>query len=380
MTATALTYAEVSPAELLGSGFTAPLVNDSPWLVRWDLLDAGLDLDAFVMDSLAPTVDLGTSGTTGASQIWRRTREQMWSEAGLLAGLIERDRPRALLSFAPPRHVYGALASVLVPARLRLPAWYRPQYFGAMPPVEAGRWAIVAVPWTFSILGRHASWVQEAEHLTVLHSTATLPAAAGSVAVAAGVGRMRIVEVFGSTEAGGIASRTWNSDLPPWELFDDVEFAMPGEPSEGEEIPLVVRSPRLAFPPGGAPQEIWRTDDYVRPLGGRRFQFDGRRDRLVKINGRRVDLDEVEESVKAVLPCADLAFLPVSDLLSGENLDLLVVPSPREPLSVAEVRAVVGRLDVRPRQIHLVERIDRTDTGKLRRLQRPSPSDAGADS
>ncbi|MER5649353.1 long-chain fatty acid--CoA ligase [Streptosporangium sp. NPDC002524] len=387
----ALAYEEVTPAELLGSGFAAPRINESPWLVRWDLLGDGPDTDRFVLDALAETVDLETSGTTGPSRCWRRTREQMWSEAGLLAGLIERDRPSAILSFAPPRHVYGALASVLVPARLRLPAWYRPQYFGAMPPPESLRWAVVAVPWTFSILRRHVAWVRRTEHLTVLHSTATLPAAAESVVKEAGRRRMRVVEVFGSTEAGGIASRTWNPDGPPWELFDDVEFALPdGEADDapsrerpgdpyGEETPLVVRSPRLAFRPGEAPADVWRTDDYVRRLDGRRFRFDGRRDRLVKINGRRIDLDRLEESVRSVLRCADLAFLPVADALTGENFDLLVVPDGGAPLSVTEVRAAAGRFDARPRQVRLVDRIDRSDTGKLRRLQRPSLSDAGAD-
>ncbi|MFI6507749.1 long-chain fatty acid--CoA ligase [Streptosporangium sp. NPDC050855] len=418
---TADVYTEVSPQELLGSGFAAPRINDDPWLVRWDLLGPGTDVDAFVLDRLAETVDLETSGSTGPSRCWRRTREQMWAEAGLLAALVERDRPQALLSFAPPKHVYGALASVLVPARLRLPAWYRPRYFGAMPAPQDRRWAIVAVPWTFSILRRHSSWVGGTEHLSVLHSTATLPLAAESLVEETGRERIRVVEVFGSTEAGGIASRTWGPDRPPWELFEDVEFAPRAEtpaethaetPAEipagsdgasagapgdvttgapdgdidgdidgapGEETPLVVRSPRLAFRPGEAPADVWRTDDYVRRLDARRFRFDGRRDRLVKINGRRVDLDRLEESVRSVLRCADLAFLPVTDAFSGENFDLLVVPEGEGALSVTEVRAAVGRFDARPRQVRLVDRIDRSDTGKLRRLQRPSLSDAGAD-
>ncbi|MGC5011927.1 long-chain fatty acid--CoA ligase [Streptosporangium sp. DT93] len=395
----AVAYTEVSPQELLASGFAAPRINDDPWLVRWDLLDPGVDVDRFVLDALAETVDLETSGSTGPSRSWRRTREQMWAEAGLLAALIERDRPEALLSFAPPRHVYGALASVLVPARLRLPAWYRPRYFGALPDPRALRWAVVAVPWTFSILRRHASWVERTGHLSVLHSTATLPLAAESLVQETREGRIRLVEVFGSTEAGGIASRVWSPDGPPWELFEDVEFAPldepradpPGAPAgpgdtsggppggEPDETPLVVRSPRLAFRPDEAPADVWRTGDHVRRLDERRFRFDGRRDRLVKINGRRVDLDRLEESVRSVLPCADLAFLPVTDALSGENFDLLVVPEGEGALSVTEVRAAVGRFDARPRQVRLVDRIDRSDTGKLRRLQRPSLSDAGAD-
>ncbi|MEQ4720119.1 hypothetical protein [Nonomuraea sp. B19D2] len=193
------------------------------------------------------TVDLGTSGSTGASRTWRRTREQMWAEAGLLAGLLEKDRPEAVLSFAPPKHVYGALAGVLVPALLRLPVWYRPRYFGALPSEPFDRWAVVAVPWTFSILLRALPWVSAVEGLVVLHSTALLPATAGQLVSAAGAEQVGIVEVFGSTEAGGIASRTWSPSEQPWRLFDDVDFA----PAPGAPNPAATGTPGRGEPSTG---------------------------------------------------------------------------------------------------------------------------------
>ncbi|MGP3912304.1 hypothetical protein [Nonomuraea sp. 10N515B] len=394
-----MTYTELSPSELLRSGFAAPRITEEQWLVRWDRFEG--DVEALV----PATVDLGTSGSTGASRTWRRTREQMWAEAGLLAGLLEKDRPEAVLSFAPPKHVYGALAGVLVPALLRLPVWYRPRYFGALPSEPFDRWAVVAVPWTFSILLRALPWVSAAERLVVLHSTALLPATAGELVSAAGAEQVGIVEVFGSTEAGGIASRTWSPSEQPWRLFDDVDFApapgarssaatgtpASGEPSTGPEtasvmpediggveIALAVTSPRLAFAPGGVRPSIWVTDDLIVPLDDRSFRFAGRSSRLVKVNGRRVNLDHLEESLRQELRCADLAFLPIADAVSGEHLDLLVVPEAGHPLTDADVRAALARIGALPRNVSVVDRIDRSATGKLRRFQPPPTADAGA--
>nr|MDT0661757.1 class I adenylate-forming enzyme family protein [Micromonospora sp. DSM 115978] len=393
-----MTYKELTGFDLLSTGSTAPEATEQPWLVRWDLVT---DIERLVLDTLPDTLDFWTSGSTGPSHCWRRTREQLWAEAGLLADLLAADRPAAIVSFAPPRHVYGMLASVLVPAKLGLPVWYRPRYFGAMPPQElidpAGtvtrldRWAVVAVPWTFSILGRHRSWISAAERVAILHSSAMVPASAGDLLADLGPNQARIVEVFGSTESGGVATREWDPTDPPWKLFADVELVRPdgaGTPVDqapvdgapAEEVPLVIRSPRLAHRPGAGAPTTWQLDDYVEPIDERHYRFAGRRSRLVKVNGRRINLDLLEESLRAGLNCVDLAFVPVTDATSGEHLDLLVVAHPGQSLTITEVHTAVSRIEVRPRQVHLVDRIDRSDTGKLRRLQQPLTSDTGADS
>ncbi|MGP3966340.1 hypothetical protein [Streptomyces sp. 6N223] len=378
-----VTYAELTPQELLAAGHAAPEVNDEPWLVRWDRADA--DPESLVHGLLPAAVEFHTSGSTGPRQRWRRTREQLWSEAGLLAALLAPQRPQAILSFAPPRHLYGALATLLVPARMRLPVWYLQRFFCLMPPAGHPRWAVVAVPWTFSILRRQTAWTRSAERLAVLHSTATLPRAAAHLVAEAGPDCVRITEVFGSTEAGGIARRSWRHQEPPWELFDDVELARaaPQEDAagpDGREIPLAVRSPRLAARPGQPPPEVFRTDDFVRRAGDRRFHLTGRRCRLVKINGRRVDLDEVERSLRPLIACADLACVPVPHELSGEHLDLLVVPPAGGSVDTRQVRAAsMAGFGLRPRRVRVVDRIDRSETGKLRHIQPPLPADDDAD-
>jgi acyl-coenzyme A synthetase/AMP-(fatty) acid ligase len=377
-----VTWIELTPDELLSEGLTAPRITDHPWLVRWDRVDG--DVGDLVSALLPDHVDLPTSGTTGTSRPWRRTREQLWAEAGLLADLLAPARPEAVLAFAPPRHLYGALVSVLVPARLGLPAWYRPSLFGPLPPPGQRRWAVMAIPWVFSLLLQQLRWVAAAEEVAIVHSTAMLPGTATDLLRAAGPGRVSIVEIFGSTETGGIATRRWPPGDRPWELFDDVhlvagpEAEAGAEPSGGAEVPLVVRSPRLAAEPGRPPLDTWEMDDLVVPVDGRRFRFLGRRSRLVKVNGRRVNLDEAERSLRSVIRCADLALVPVADAMIGEHVDLLVVPEPGTAGPDVDIAAVRSHLGVRPRRVHVLERIERTANGKLRRVRPPRVEPAPA--
>lgn len=355
-------YVTLAPERLLGLGFAAPEVAAGTWCARWDAVADAADLCATM---LPPFIDFHSSGTTGSAQCWRRLRENLWREGGMLAGLIAPDRPEAIVSFAPSVHLFGALTSVLVPAQLCLPVWFRPGFVGAMPDVPHRRIAVMATPWIFQLLLEHRNWVRRFDHVTVLYGGATLPATAGTFLREAGADRAVIVEVMGSTEAGGVATRRWrHGDPPPWTLFPDVSFAAPGQTRPDEEVPLVVRSPRLAFRPGARPPEQWLADDIILPLEARTFRLVGRSGRLVKVNGRRINLDEAEHAVRTVLDCADLALVPVADELIGEHVELLVVLKPGAELADLDLPAAIRRLGVLPKRVEVVARIERSALGK----------------
>ncbi|WP_062346002.1 AMP-binding protein [Herbidospora yilanensis] len=368
-------YAELSPRELLSLEFAAPAVTERAWHVGWDAGD-GVP-ERLAAELLPPVIDFRTSGSTGESRLWRRLRENVWREAGMLADMVAPEKPEAVVSCVPPAHLFGALASVLVPAHLRVPVWHKPTFYGAMPPIEQRRVVVVATPWIFTLLLQHLAWVREMEHVTVLYGGAMIPETAGEFLAEAGPDRALIVEMLGSTEAGGIATRRWREgEPPPWTLFPDVSFAASGEPDDDGEVPLVINSPRLAFAPGERAPSVWEADDRVRPLDERRFHFAGRRSRLVKVNGRRINLDEVENALRGVLDCADLAVLPVADRMIGEHVDLLVVLKPGGALADLDLAAAFERMGVRPRRVHTVPRIERSALGKVRHLSTPPTSEA----
>lgn len=356
--------------ELLRLGVTSPEVAQRAWGTRWDAVADPAGLCARL---LPPTLDFSTSGTTGPSRTWRRHSGALWHEAGMLAALLAPARPDAVVSFVPPVHLFGALTSVLVPAHLRLPAWYRPGFLGRLPDTGTGRVAVMATPWIFRLLLENPGWVDAHDRLVVLYGGAPLPATATALLERTGPDRAEVVELLGSTEAGGIASRTWRAGRPPaWTLLPDVRFA--GPPGPGPE-PLSITSPRLAFRPGGAPPATSTTDDVVRRLDDRRFALVGRDGRLVKVNGRRIDLDVAERAVGEVLDCADLALVPVGDDTIGEHVDLVVVLHPGGALRDLDLRAAITRLGVRPRRVRAAPRIERSALGKTRR-EPPVPTGA----
>jgi acyl-coenzyme A synthetase/AMP-(fatty) acid ligase len=96
----------------------------------------------------------------------------------------------------------------------------------------------------------------------------------------------------------------------------------------------------------------------------RTFRLVGRSGRLVKVNGRRINLDDAEHAVRAVLGCADLALVPVADEVIGEHVELLVVLEPGTELSELDLPAAVRRLGVRPKRLRVVPRIERSALGK----------------
>jgi acyl-CoA synthetase (AMP-forming)/AMP-acid ligase II len=351
----------MTPEAVLARGFAAPEVAEGEWVVRWD--GDGLEAPALFASTVPSFVDFQTSGTTGPSRCWRRLRDNVWLEAGMLAELVAPERPQAVVSFVPTVHLFGALASVLVPARLGVPVWYRTAFLGELPDLEQRRIVVMATPWIFQLLLERLDWVRGFDHVTVLYGGAMLPATAGRFLAEAGPDRALIVEVMGSTEAGGIATRRWRDGEPPaWALFRDVSFA--GPDLAAGETTLVVRSPRLAFRPGARPPAVWHADDRIEPVDERSFRLVGRTSRLVKVNGRRINLDEAEHAVRTVLDCADLALLPIADDLVGEHVELLVVPRPGTELSELDLPAAIRRLGVRPKRARTVDRIDRSALGK----------------
>ncbi|UOZ07004.1 class I adenylate-forming enzyme family protein [Amycolatopsis sp. WQ 127309] len=309
-------------------------------------------------------VEFRTSGSTGQPRTWWRTYSQMWAEAGLIADLLTPARPVEIVSFAPPSHLYGALSTGLLGARLGV----RTRYVAPGRPIDAlpvgANLLVVAIPSTFTLLRAHTEQLAAAPRLTFLHSTAMLPTAAEELLGALDPTRARLIEIFGSTETGGIATRTRGDEAGRWTLMPDVSFAdaAVAEDHTDEDPRLTVRSPRLARPAGGVFPIRWTTDDHVRRLGERQFAFAGRRDRLVKVNGRRIDLDHLTATLVARVSCADLACVPVRDAVRGEGFDIHVA----EPGSEVhqQIAAVVQEFGVLPRAIRRVSKIARSATGK----------------
>lgn len=93
------------------------------------------------------------------------------------------------------------------------------------------------------------------------------------------------IEVFGSTETGGIGYRRQTNNNQVWTLFPGIML----QKSSGQ-APLLT-SPYL-------PQSLFLDDD-IELISANQFKLLGRLDRVVKIEEKRVSLDAIESSLKS---------------------------------------------------------------------------------
>ena len=120
------------------------------------------------------------------------------------------------------------------------------------------------------------------------------------------------LEIFGSTETGGVACRRQTTPGCNWTVFDPVTVRAT---ADGR---LEVQSPfsyRKRFTMG---------DGVTLSADRRTFKLHGRRDRLVKVAEQRVLLPELEETVRALPGIDDAALCPLEGP-HGTYLGLVVV-------------------------------------------------------
>ncbi len=137
----------------------------------------------------------------------------------------------------------------------------------------------------------------------VLSAGARLP---GEAAVeAAEIFGVPTTEIFGSTETGAFATRAAAGREEPWMALPGVEI---GFAADGR---LRIRAPHVAG-------DTWvETEDLASPLPGGGFRFDGRADRVVKIEGNRVSLAELETRLASLALVAAAAVAVVGGEAGG---------------------------------------------------------------
>jgi acyl-coenzyme A synthetase/AMP-(fatty) acid ligase len=175
-----------------------------------------------------------------------------------------------------------------------------------------------------------------------------------------------IVQVYGSTEAGGIATRIGSGAWQPlpgltWRARED----------DGR---LVIRSPWQD------PPHSWHClDDVVEPAAGG-FALLGRADSVVKVGGRRFSLAEVVQAALSS-PRVDQAQAVTYDRYGELAVALFVVAQRSSELTPADVRSfLAGRLAPFkvPRTIRVLNELPLRGIGKIDdvALRRLAVSDA----
>jgi len=314
--------------------------------LRWRPLPGGL-------------VSFHTSGSTGEPKCITRSFAALLQEAAALESVFGGQMGGSLVNGTVPHHfIYGAIFRIVWPLRVG-------RVFQTQPLADGyavlellrggGDHALVSSP---SLMERlPAEDVAGLVGLRAVFSSGSL--LRPEVAVRWG----GPIEVYGSTETGGVAWRRQQVGGEGWRPLPGVTVTL------AEEGRLRVESPYVAE--GG---EL--TGDAARLRGDGTFDLLGRVDRVAKVEGRRVALPELErllEAHPAVERCA-LVQVDGSSRLAGAVVLKPGLPEADYVSVVADLRArLVARHDavVAPRRWRFLPSLPVDARGKLdqRRLR-----------
>ena len=244
----------------------------------------GAPLGAVEFDLDQCQLSLCTSGSSGEPKRIDKTLGQLANEVQALETLWGADLGQAcIIGSVATQHIYGLLFRVLWPLCAGRP-FVRKQLAFPEDLQRASRecptFAWVASPALLKRMGDNLDWPALSAVRRVFSSGGALPAEAARSL------HQRLqqwpTEILGSSETGGIA---WRQADEPWQPFADVELALD---SDGA---LLVSSPYM--PPG----HVEHTADAAQIAADGRFELQGRLDRIVKLEEKRISLPMLEQAL-----------------------------------------------------------------------------------
>ncbi|WP_439835714.1 AMP-binding protein [Aeromonas enteropelogenes] len=246
--------------------------------------------------SLAPTLTLYTSGSSGQPKAiakpWSLIEAEVRVQATLWGPALTSARLFASVSH---QHIYGLLFRILLPLALGVPFARRQTDYPEQLLGQRQHWALVSSPAFLSRLGANLN----APGCRLVVSSGGPLAYEDARQCAALLGPLP-VEIYGSSETGGIGWRQSSAPDCPWTPFPGVEVGC------DEQQTLLLRSP---FMDELAP---WRGSDRIALCGEPgQFRLLGRLDRIIKLEEKRISLDEVELRIQSLDGVCDAAVLPL---------------------------------------------------------------------
>ena len=276
------------------------------------------------------SVTFHTSGSTAKPKTIVKTFASLAKEVAFhrarLADVLAR-KP-VFLSTVEPHHMYGILWRVLLPKAAGCTV--DPEVILTPESLlkkmrSAESVFLVTTPSFLARFVEYAYLYDVPQNIVELTTSGALLTADVAAAARRVFGRAPL-EIFGSTETGGVADRRQETGNELWTVFDPVKA---WADAEGR---LVVSSPfscQRRFTLGdGVVFEAEGRDKRDPPPGevaSRRFRLCGRMDRMVKIAEQRVSLPEMEATMCLIPEVAEVA-LGVVEGPYGPSLGAVVVP------------------------------------------------------
>ena len=306
-----------------------------------------------------PFVKFFTGGSTGKPKSWTKTPENLFGEAFYLSKKLGFSKNDRVFGTAPPYHIYGFLFSVLtpfvsscavLPGERSFPEEIRQCIGNDSPTVFA------AVPVHYRIL--NGGEIPAGALRLACSSAGRLEKADGDYFhEQTGV---ELVEIYGSTETGGIAFRSRAKGEEYLTPFEVVDWKVKDER-------LHVRSPFISPDIAKDREGFFRTGDRVRRIDKERFELLGRADGVVKVGGKRVDLENVREKIKATAGVVDAVVFALAGVDGRQNDVCAVVQGSLDAKALRSSLSESLEAYAVPKRIKIIDELPTSSAGKLDR-------------
>ncbi len=343
------------------TGFTTAISDSGDSLpagtrVLWPKTGASNKL-CFSIDPDQELLRLFTGGSTGAPKVWSKTGKNLLTEAHYLAERFAINEQDLIVATISPCHIYGLLFSVLIPlvssaTVLAQTPSFPAEIAGAVQ--DNNGTILAAVPAHYRALN---------EQITSRGSLRLAVSSAGMLDPEdnkrfCSCNKTAITEIYGSTETGGIATRNRTAGETNFTPFETVDWKISRER-------LLVRSPYISPQAPRDTDGFFMTGDRVKAAPENSFALMGRVDGITKVAGKRVDLEEIRETIRQ-LPEVEDCFvftLPAPDGRENQICALVQAPVLQKKELLTRLQAGLESYCL-PRIIRRTDRIPMTGAGK----------------
>ncbi|MDU0353055.1 AMP-binding protein [Paraglaciecola aquimarina] len=241
---------------------------------------------------LSSNIAFYTSGSTGVPKVINKQYKLLQREVDVLeTEFASKVSGSTFLSTVPHQHIYGLLFKMLWPMtkghRLVSQAFEYPEQLATkIKLAKLEKVTIVSSPAQLHRMALDNPLLPVKEQVETIFSSGGPLDANKNVSLQKSL-TCEIVEVFGSTETGGIG---WRHKHHPndndWQAFNNIKLGY--QPNCDL---LAISSPYIE-------QDVYYADDRVEIVADDRFRVLGRADSVVKIEEKRISLDEVQDRLK----------------------------------------------------------------------------------
>jgi acyl-coenzyme A synthetase/AMP-(fatty) acid ligase len=296
-----------------------------------------------------------TSGSTGAPVGYRKTWGALTERsiaAGLRFGMLA-SAPAGIVGTVPPQHMYGFETTVLLPLHAMAATWSGPAFYpidirDALAAMPAPR-VLVTTPLQIRALLDNGMALPPLQ--AVISATAPLDPALAETAERCW--SAPVLEIFGATEVGSIASRRTVAGSA-WTTYDGIRLL----PAGTDQV--------LVATPHAEPHPL---ADRLEALSPTEFRLLGRNADMVKLGGRRASLGGLNAILLSLPGVQDGVFIAPDDLDQRPGARLLAFAVAPDVSSEDILSALRERIEpvFLPRRVIRLGALPRNEAGKIPR-------------